>query len=126
MPSYRSHFITMFLDSIYIYRKNLYIASIKTKMNPDHLQQQQQTNNTKKKKCRGNRKRQRYRRQLYNQGLNKNEVNELVEKKFPSHILQQPQQQQQQQQDNGMIFEKHNLQNKEVSIPFNRVSSRAF
>lgn len=41
---------------------------------------------TKKKKCRGNRKKQRYRRQLFNQGLDSETVTELVDKRFDSQV----------------------------------------
>jgi len=56
-------------------------------------QQQQQEKQIKKKKCRGNRKKQRYRRQLYAKGLNSEEVGKLVEEKFGA--LQPSKQQQQ-------------------------------
>lgn len=78
-------------------------------------------NQMKKKKCRGNRKRQRYRRQLYNQGLDETEVNELVEKKFSSQQLHQPQ-----RHKDKTASKRHDLQNIEVSIPLVRVSFHIF
>lgn len=53
---------------------------------------QQQEKQAKKKKCRGNRKKQRYRRQLYAKGFNSEEVDKLVGEKFST--LQLPEQQQ--------------------------------
>ena len=44
----------------------------------------QQENPVKKKKCHGQRKKQRYRRQLYAQGLSSATVNRLVEERFSS------------------------------------------
>ena len=44
----------------------------------------QQDNPVKKKKCHGQRKKQRYRRQLYAQGLSSVTVNRLVEERFSS------------------------------------------
>jgi SOS response regulatory protein OraA/RecX len=81
-------------------------------------QQQQLENKTKRKKCRGNRKKQRYRRQLYDQGLSSEEVEKLVEEKFPSDI----QQQQQLQVHKEMTpTEQYNTQKIQVYIPLDRV-----
>jgi hypothetical protein len=44
----------------------------------------QQDNPVKKKKCHGQRKKQRYRRQLYAQGLSSATVNRLVDERFSS------------------------------------------
>ncbi|CAF1349932.1 unnamed protein product [Adineta steineri] len=86
--------------------------------NTTYEQQQQQE---KKKKCRGNRKIQRYRRQLYGQGLDSETVNKLVEERL--HISQQQQQQHQQQQDQGATSSKKDTsQNLTVYIPLDRVT----
>jgi len=69
----------------------------------------------KKKKCRGNRKIQRYRRQLYAQGLDSEVVAKLVAKKL--HL----QQQQQEQQNHEETLEGYNVENMEVYIPLDRV-----
>jgi hypothetical protein len=45
---------------------------------------EQQGIQMKTKKCRGNRKKQRYRRQLYNQGLDSVTVEKLVVEQFAS------------------------------------------
>ncbi|CAF3866507.1 unnamed protein product [Rotaria sp. Silwood1] len=79
---------------------------------PEQLQGQE---NKIKKKCRGDRKRQRYRRQLHNKGLDPAEVAKLVEEKFPSEI-------QQQQQENKKTLEEHDLKNIEVSISSNQTA----
>jgi hypothetical protein len=79
-------------------------------------QQQQQANKTQRQKCRGNRKKQRYRRQLYDQGLNSQRVDKLVEEKFPSQI-----QQRQLQNNKQSTQEKYNTQNLQVYIPLDRV-----
>ena len=66
----------------------------------------------KKKKCRVNRKKQRYRRQLYNQGLDSVTVEKLVAEKFESET---------QQQENDETLEESDIQNIEAYIPLNRV-----
>ena len=76
-----------------------------THKQPQVLQQQQ---TEKKTKCRGNRKIQRYRRQLYAKGLDSKTVNELVEERL--HY-------QQQQQEVGET----SISNMEVYIPLDRV-----
>jgi len=81
-----------------------------------HIQKEQE-NQVKKKKCRGNRRRQRYRRQLYNQGLDSATVEKRIQEQFHSQV----QQRQQQQQRDKLIFEKSDRQNIEVSIPLDRV-----
>ncbi|CAF4557491.1 unnamed protein product [Rotaria sp. Silwood2] len=59
---------------------------------------------TKKKKCRGNRKKQRYRRQLYKQGFDSHTVEKRVQEKF------HPQQQQQHDFRNGQTTSSiHNI-----------------
>ncbi len=45
-----------------------------------------QADKTKRKKCRGSRKKQRYRRQLYDHGKTSEEVQQLVRDKFHSQI----------------------------------------
>jgi hypothetical protein len=76
-------------------------------------QQQQQANKTQKKKCRGDRKKQRYRRQLYDQGKTSEEVEKLVQEKFPSQV------QQQQQQVNQETLQKYGIE--QICIPLHRV-----
>jgi hypothetical protein len=76
-------------------------------------QQQQQASKTKKKKCRGDRKKQRYRRQLYAQGKTSEEVEKLVQEKFSSQI------QQQQQQVNQETLQKYGIE--QMYIPLHRV-----
>ena len=49
----------------------------------------QQENPVKKKKCHGQRKKQRYRRQLYAQGLSSSTVSRLVEERFSSTVPSQ-------------------------------------
>ena len=70
-------------------------------------QQLGQENEMRKKKCRGNRKRQRYRRQLYNQGFDSDTVAKLVEEKFHPQVRQQK--------------DKHDLKNIEISLALNQV-----
>jgi hypothetical protein len=70
--------------------------------------QQQEGSNKKKKKCRGDRKMQRLRRQLYAKGLDSVEVAKLVEEK-------------RQQQDNEEPPATHVTQNLQVYIPLDRV-----
>ncbi|CAF1491381.1 unnamed protein product [Rotaria sordida] len=77
---------------------------------PEQLQEQE---NNRKKKCRGDRKKQRYRRQLHNQGLNSATVAKLVEKKFPSAV---------QQKENKKTLKEHDLKNIEVSISSNQTT----
>ncbi|CAF1501088.1 unnamed protein product [Rotaria sordida] len=77
-----------------------------------HKQQQVQQNQMKKKKCRGNRKRQRYRRQLYNQGFDSDTVAKLVEEKFHPQV---------QQQNDKEVMEEYDLKNIEVSMSLNQV-----
>ncbi|CAF4177913.1 unnamed protein product, partial [Rotaria sordida] len=77
-----------------------------------HKQQQVQLNQMKKKKCRGNRKRQRYRRQLYNQGFDSDTVAKLVEEKFHPQV---------QQQNDKEVMEEYDLKNIEVSMSLNQV-----
>ncbi|CAM2729173.1 unnamed protein product [Rotaria socialis] len=72
--------------------KNIHIDNTTTSETETRIEQGQE-DKTKKKKCRGDRKRQRYRRQLYNQGLDSTIVEKLIQEKFPSQV-QQPQQQQ--------------------------------
>ena len=91
-----------------------------TTLIPHELQQQQLGNTTKKKKCHGNRKKQRYRRQLYDQGLTTEQVDKLVEEKFSSQIQQQQQQLQLQVQQD-MTPDQYNTQNIQVYIPLDRV-----
>ena len=76
-----------------------------------HIQKEQE-NQVKKKKCRGNRRRQRYRRQLYNQGFDSDTVAKLVGEKFHPQV---------QQQKDEETFEEHDLQNIEMSITLNQV-----
>ena len=52
----------------------------------------EQENPVKKKKCRGQRKKQRYRRQLYARGLDTLSVDKLVEEEFSSQLHPQEQQ----------------------------------
>ncbi|CAF5047696.1 unnamed protein product, partial [Rotaria sp. Silwood1] len=76
-------------------------------------QQDGQENQMRKKKCRGNRKKQRYRRQLYNQGFDSDTVAKLVQEKFHPQV---------QQQQNKPIVEKHDLKNgQETESPINNI-----
>ncbi|CAF5023052.1 unnamed protein product [Rotaria sp. Silwood1] len=79
--------------------------------------QKEQESQMKKKKCRGDRKRQRYRRQLYNKGLDSTTVEKLIKEKFPS------QGQQPQQQRDKMTFKNRDRQNIEVSLPLDRITT---
>ena len=83
--------------------------------NDNVVTHEQQGIQMKKKKCRGNRKKQRYRRQLYNQGLDSVAVEKLVKEKFPSET--------QQQHDDDETLEESDVQNIEAYIPLNRVCS---
>ena len=86
----------------------------------DHIQQQQDGSlENKKKKCRGNRKKQRYRRQLYNQGLDSETVNKLVNQRFLGQVQQQQRQSQSEQQT---ISQKYSTQDLQVYIPLERVA----
>ena len=81
--------------------------------------QQQQVEKKTKKKCRGNRKKQRYRRQLYARGLNTEEVEKLIKERFdPTH----PQNEQLQQNMDTAMAEP-DVHNIEVYIPLERVCS---
>ncbi len=89
-------------------------------------QQQQQDKKTKKKKCRGNRKKQRYRRQLYAQGLDSVTVETLIQEKFSSQLQQQQQQQPDENDANdndeeATILQRPDMLNYNVYIPLNRV-----
>jgi hypothetical protein len=77
----------------------------------------QQERTTTKKKCRGDRKRQRYRRQLYSQGLDSTTVDKLVEEKLSSQVHSQ-------QQFNNAADESQesDIRNIDVFIPLDRVS----
>ncbi|CAF1474520.1 unnamed protein product [Adineta steineri] len=89
-----------------------------TSLLPNTTYEQQQQQEKKKKKCRGNRKIQRYRRQLYGQGLDSDTVNKLVEERL--HVSEQ---QQQQQQDQAATSSKTDTtQNLKVYIPLDRVT----
>ncbi|CAF3937208.1 unnamed protein product [Adineta steineri] len=79
------------------------------------LQQQQQQQ--KKKKCRGNRKIQRYRKQLYAQGLDSETVNKLIEEKL--HNSEQPQRQ---QNHEAISSKTDTTQNLKSNIPLNRLT----
>lgn len=68
---------------------------------------------TRKKKCRGDRKRQRFRRQLYRQGLDSDTIKRKEEEKFG---LQSPITEQSRRPDKQPAVE-----NIEVYIPLNRV-----
>ncbi|CAF3394550.1 unnamed protein product [Rotaria socialis] len=72
--------------------KNIHIENTTTPETETRIEQGQ-TDQMKKKKCRGDRKRQRYRRQLYNQGLGSTIVEKLIQEKFPSQIQESQQQQ---------------------------------
>jgi hypothetical protein len=93
------------------------------------LQRRQQppplpTEKTKKRKCHGNRKRQRYRRQLYAQGLDSATVEKLVQEKFSSQVQQQQQQQPNENNDNSeCALQKPDMLNYNVYIPLTRVCS---
>ena len=87
------------------------IENTKSPMAGAHIQKEQE-NQTKKKKCRGNRQRQRYRRQLYNQGFDSDTVAKLVEQKFHPQV---------QQQKDEETFEEYDLQNIEMSVTLNQV-----
>jgi hypothetical protein len=90
----------------------------------NQVEQQQQDvgllTTNKKKKCRGDRKRQRYRRQLHNQGLDYLTAEKLVKEKFPYRVQQQ-QQQQQLQIQKQTSSPNYSTQNLEVYIPLERV-----
>lgn len=82
-------------------------------------QQQREVEKKTKKKCRGNRKKQRYRRQLYARGLNTEEVEKLIKERFdPTH----PQNEQLQQNMDTAMAEP-DVHNIEVYIPLERVCS---
>ncbi|CAF1569781.1 unnamed protein product, partial [Rotaria sordida] len=77
------------------------------------IQQQGQENQTRRKKCRGNRKKQRYRRQLYNQGFDSEAVAKLVEEKFNPQL---------QQETNTETVEERDSHNIQVSIGSNQAT----
>ncbi|CAF1532339.1 unnamed protein product [Rotaria sordida] len=77
------------------------------------IQQQGQENQTRRKKCRGNRKKQRYRRQLYNQGFDSEAVAKLVEEKFNPQV---------QQETNTETVEERDSHNIQVSIGSNQAT----
>ena len=80
--------------------------------------QYQQQDKGKKTKCRGDRKAQRYRRQLYDRGLSYEQVEKLAKEKFPSHIHQQ-----QRLQDFKEMTrtDQYNTQKNPVCIPLHQV-----
>ncbi|CAF3822040.1 unnamed protein product [Rotaria sp. Silwood1] len=75
-------------------------------------QQGGQENQIGKKKCRGNRKKQRYRRQLYNQGFDSDTVAKLVQEKFHPQL---------QQDEDVQLVEKHDLKNGQATSPINNI-----
>jgi|ERR1700722_2254782 len=77
-------------------------------------QQQQPGKKTKKPKCRGNGKIQRYRRQLYAQGLDSVTVTRLIEEKFHPQV----QEQQHVGEESVEAKDRHNM---DVSIRLKRV-----
>ena len=90
----------------------------------EHLNQLQQQRHdvdlltkNKNKKCRGNRKKQRYRRQLHKQGLDSETVNKLVNQRFLGQVQQQQQQSHSEQQ---MISQRYSTQDLQVFIPLER------
>ena len=72
---------------------------------------------TNKKKCPGDRRRQRYRRQLYIQGLDATTVDKLVEEKFFSQAHSQ-----QQLYNAAMKRQESDTRNIDVFTPLDRVS----
>lgn len=78
-------------------------------------QQQSFENPTRKKKCRGNRKKQRYRRQLYLKGLETDAVEKLVQEKFDNRTDELP------EGDQSGISTEYRTEELEVYIPLNRV-----
>lgn len=72
-----------------------------------------------KKKCRGNRQKQRYRRQLYNKGLNTEQVTALVNERFNSR-LEPATLESQTDQSPSKTYPDRDLQ---VYIPLERVST---
>ncbi|CAF5034534.1 unnamed protein product, partial [Rotaria sp. Silwood1] len=73
-------------------------------------QQGGQENQMRKKKCRGNRKKQRYRRQLYNQGFDSDTVAKFVQEKFHPQL---------QQGQHVQLVEKHDSNNQQITSPTN-------
>lgn len=71
----------------------------------------------KKKKCRGNRQKQRYRRQLYNKGLDTEQVTALVNERF-SNRPESRTIELQDDQSSSTIYSDRDLQ---VYIPLERV-----
>ncbi|CAF3454204.1 unnamed protein product [Rotaria sp. Silwood2] len=69
-------------------------------------------NHTKKKKCRGNRKKQRYRRQLYNQGFDSDTVAKFVQEKFHPQL---------QQEQDVQLVEKHDLINGQTTSSMDNI-----
>ena len=83
--------------------------------NEHQVAQHEQTMN--KKKCRGDRKRQRYRRQLYNQGLDSTTVDKLIEEKFSSQAHSE-----QRLYNDAAKSQESDIRNIDVFIPLDRVS----
>lgn len=79
----------------------------------DHTKKQQENPREKKKKCRGNPKRQRYRRQLYKQGLDSASVERRIQEKFPKEV--------QARQQHQATLTESNRHNIKVFIPLDRV-----
>ncbi|CAF5017380.1 unnamed protein product, partial [Rotaria socialis] len=79
------------------------------------VQHEDCTMKIKKKKCRGDRKRQRFRRQLYRQGLDSDTVKRKEEEKFGSQLSSM-------REESRRTDKQPVIENIEVYIPLNRIT----